>query len=446
MLQTSPQFKKKLLSVAFATLFLVACDSGSNDPVATAAAAEPDAHGDTHDQHDSKGRLAIAEQDQTLVRLIDLDDNSLLEEISTTNPASHLYASPSGRYLTVVQREQHLVEFIDGGLWQKLHDDHYDTIEQAPSLHSYQIDATQPTHYNTIADQAALYIDGDKVAGVSSGFYVLDDASIEAGKYVASHTLNTSMHGTLQIRGDYVLSTMVTDFTDQNENYNMPDRVTLFELHGDHLHEEQTFDVACPGLHGSFQGENWTLFGCRDGVLAIEQVGATFTAKKLPHDMGIGSIKGNNHLDKFLGLTRSQQAFLIDPVVGSMTEINWKVSPEITMLATATDGHQENFLVLDSEGYLNLFNIENDYALAHRFKVIEMPASTDEEVKAASTAIKHKIAVSSALEQVFISNPADNTILQVDLETQSVIATIQLDFTPSLITWLGIKAEANHAH
>ncbi|PKG37182.1 hypothetical protein [Psychromonas sp. Urea-02u-13] len=438
-LQTPVHFRKKVLSVVFATLFISACDSGSND--STVVTEEPIVdHGDHH----GKGRLAIAEKDQTLIRFIDLDDHSLLEEISTTNPAGYLYASPSGRYLTVVQRDQHLVEFIDGGLSQVAHGDHFDTVEQAPSLQDYQLHATKPTHYNTIGEQAALYFDGNKVAGESSGFYLFDDKSIEAGTHTASHTMDTSMHGTLQIRGDYVLSTVVQDFSEQNVDYNMPDSVALFELHGDHFHQEQIFEATCPGLHGSFQGENWTVFGCSDGVLAIEQVGTTFIAKKIAHDIGIGTLKGSNHQDKFLGITRSQETFLIDPLLGEITEIDWKVAPDVSMLAHATDAHQEHFMVLDSLGYLNLFDIENNYVPVQRFKVLEVVAPAAD---AAPVTIKHKIAASSSQEVVFITNPADNTILEVDLVAMKVTNTIQLDFTPNIIAWLGVKEEhADHAH
>ncbi|MCP4320685.1 MAG: hypothetical protein GY787_02250 [Alteromonadales bacterium] len=449
MLQTPLHFQKKILAATFATLFLSACNSGSNDKAVQEAVKviEPVIDNSDHSEHHSKGRLAIAEKDQTLIRFIDLDDHSLLEEISTTHPAGYLYATPSGRYLTAVQRDQHLVEFIDSGLSQVAHGDHFDTVEEAPSLLSYQLDVTKPTHYNTIDQQAALYSDGDKTAGISSGFYLFDEKSIEAGTYTASHTMDTSMHGTMQVRGNYVLSTIVQDLTGQNEKYNMPDHVALFELHDDHFHQEQIFEVSCPGLHGSFQGENWTVFGCSDGVLAIEQVGATFSAKKISHDIGIGTLKGSNHLDKFLGLTRSRQAFLIDPVLGKITEIDWKASPDVSMLAYTTDAHQEHFIVLDSEGYLNLFSIENNYTLEQRFMVLDIAAPVASEAKAAPATIKHKIVASGSQEQVFITNPADNTILEVDLVAMKVTNTLQLDFTPNIIAWLGIKEQdADHAH
>lgn len=447
--QLTPKFKGKLLAGVIAAIFISGCNEGSNNQTSVANGDNADkpkqiVDGDNAHTH-SKGRLVISEKDQAGLRIIDLDDQNNLFELTMTHPVSYLQTSPDGRYAIAIQRSDHLVQFVDSGLWLEPHGDHMDLVEEAPSLLSYELMTTKPTHYNVIDHTAGLFSDGNKETGEGAGFYVFDDAGISNGQMSASHSFDYSVHGTLQIRGDYVLSAMVTDLDAQtNPTYNMPDSVALFEAHGDHLHQEQVFDVQCPGLHGSFQGESWTVFGCGDGILAIEQKGENFKAKKIvypadfPEGVSIGTVKGNHHIDKFLGISRSQQTFLIDPVLGSIDEIQWKSSDNLTMKATAFDAHKELFVILDSEGYLTLFDVENEYSVKARFNVLTLNASSD---------AKHQMVTAASDNQLFITDPDNNSIVLVDLKTQKVASTVKLDFTPNRITWTGIKEpESAHTH
>ncbi len=437
-MQAPIHFSKSLIASSLCLFLLTACGTGSNNPTSAkddpvpVPTPAPDQPQDPHAA--SKGRLAISDANNAVVRLIELDTQETLGDFPLLNTASALAASPDSRYLLAFQRSQNKVQFIDSGLSQRAHGDHYDTVKQAPALLSYSIDGVKPTHFDLVGDQAALFLDGNKSTGINASFQVLSDASIANSAPVASHEFANAMHGTAQLRGQHVLTTAISE----NATGTSPDSVVLLHQHNDHYHQGEVFAELCPGLHGSFQGPDWTVFGCTDGVLSIKQDGDKFTASKLANPAGlaegirIGTIKGSHGHDKFLGLTRTQQAFLIDPAAASMEEIHWKSGPEISYLAYGVDHHQEHFLMLDSAGELNVFEIKQDFTFITRFKLFDVvPTLTGKQ--------RFVMTSSGSNHHVYISNPVDKQLLVVDLEAKKVTSTIDLEFEPNKLAWLGIE-------
>ncbi|WP_076417246.1 hypothetical protein [Colwellia sp. UCD-KL20] len=390
---------------------------------------------DDHNEEIGKGRLAIAAADQPVVHIFNLEDNSLVETITLTNPAEYLYASPENRYAVAVQRSFDTVEFIDGGLWQELHGDHYDQHTDEPVLTSFTLHDVKPTHYVPRGDKTVIFFDGNKDTGANASLSVLSDQSISAEKTIADHDFNTYMHGTAEIRGDYVLTTL----RDSNTESSLPEHITLLELHNDHFHQEQTFETACPALHGSFQTETHIAFACGDGVLAIEQQGNVFTDYKIPNPAGlvdgvrIGSLKGSAESNVMIG-TASSDFYLIDLAAQDITQFNWQSEDDLTSVTYAFDGHNEHLLILDNKGYLNVFPAEENWQLEERFKVFDNLAVD----------AKSAIIASKANELLYIIN--EQKVTTLDLHEGEIINSFELNFTPSSATWLGIAGEEEHAH
>ena len=132
------KFTLNTIVIAFSSLALVGCgDSETNItelPPTVVDKGDDDHH---HDDEAGKGRLAIADKEHGLVHIFNLEDNSLVESISITNPATKLLASPGNRYAIAVQKDEHdkhgNIEFIDGGVWQEPHGDHFHQHEDAPA-------------------------------------------------------------------------------------------------------------------------------------------------------------------------------------------------------------------------------------------------------------------------------------------------------------------------
>jgi len=428
-------FRLKTLIIACAATALVGCGDSETNITEIAPTPTPIDDGHDHGGELGKGRLAIADAEQAVVHIFDLEDNSLVESITLTNPAEYLYASPEGRYAVAVQRTLDTVEFIDGGVWQELHGDHYDQHSDAPELVSFTLNDVKPTHYAPRGDKAAIFFDGNKETGVNASLSVLSDESIEAEKVIAAHQFDTYMHGTAEIRDDFVLTTL----RENDAESTLPDRVALLEIHGDHFHQEQVFETTCPALHGSFQTEDYIAFGCGDGILAIEQKGSVFTSHKINNPMNmsegsrIGTLKGSEESNIMIGKAGAD-FFLIDLVDRNITPFNWQQKESLTSVTYGFDGHNEHMLILDSEGHLNLYSAENNWQFENSIEVFDTP----DEVK------KPLIVPSKAHEFVYIVNGQEVTT--IDLHEGEVVGHFDLDFIPGKAAWLGVANEEEHEH
>ena len=428
------KFRLNTIIVACSALFLAGCgDSETN--ITEITPTPTDEHDHDHGGEVGKGRLAIADAERAIVHIFDLEDNSLVESVSLTHPAEYLYASPEGRYAVAVQRSVDSVEFIDGGVWQELHGDHYDQHNDAPELISFTLSDVKPTHYVPRDDRAAVFFDGNKETGANASLSILSDESISLSKIIAGYDFETYMHGTAEIRGDYVLTTL----RDNNAESSLPDEVVLLEVHSDHFHQEQVFETLCPALHGSFQTETHIAFACGDGVLSIEQQGSVFTPQKIdnptdmPDGIRIGSLKGSAESSIMIGSSRAG-FFLVDLSGQTIKSFNWQQEESLTALTYGFDGHNEHMLILDNKGYLNLFSAETDWKFESRIEVFE-PTTDD---------AKPIIIASKAHEFVYIIN--GKKITTIDLHDGEVVGNFDLGFNPGKAAWLGVSGEEEHEH
>jgi hypothetical protein len=431
------KFNLKTIIIACAAMALVGCgDSETNITEITPTPTPIDDEHD-HDEELGKGRLAIADAGQATVHFFDLQNNDLAGSITLTNPATALHASPENRYAIAVQKDANdygNIEFIDGGVWQELHGDHYDQHMDAPILTSFSMEGVKPAHYVPRGDKTVLFFDGD-VTGVNASLNVLSDESITGGKVIASHDFNTFMHGTGEIRGEYVLTTHRPVELAED----LPDQVVLFETHGDHFHEEQVFDTKCVDLHGSHQTENHIAFACDDGILTIAQNGSTFTESKIayptdvPESKRIWTLKASEYNPNFLGLT-PRGIFIIDPVSQSISRFERPIEENTYFPRYAFDGHHEHLLLLDKNGALNAYSAEHDWELEKTIPVFDKLADD----------IRPLIISSKSHELIYIINGQEVTT--IDLHEGEVVGHFDLDFMPGKAVWLGVVNEEEHKH
>jgi len=416
-------------------LGLIGCGDSTTNITQLPTTPAPIDTGHDHDEEVGKGRLAIASADQAEVHIFDLENNELIETLSITNPATSLYASPESRYALAIQKDSGYIEFIDGGLWQEAHGDHFDQHQDEPQVTSFSLQGVKPAHYVPRGEQSALLFDGDKESGDVASLNLLSDESISANKVLASHNFDTYMHGTAEIRGNFVLTT----HRDINSEDNLPSQVILLETHGDHFHEEQTFEETCPDLHGSYQNENYIAFACKDGILTIEQQGSTFTASKIaypedvPESDRIWTIKGSEHSATMLGLT-PRGIFTIDPENQKISRFERTAEENSYFPRYGFDGHHEHLLLLDKNGALNTYSAEENWQLEQSIQVFD---ALDDEVRPT-------IIASKAHELIYIIH--EQEVTTIDLEEGKVLSHFDLDFTPGGGAWLGLVSEEEHDH
>ncbi|MBZ9611500.1 5-methyltetrahydrofolate--homocysteine methyltransferase [Rheinheimera maricola] len=461
MLQPQVKTKLSLVALLIASSMLTACgDSTTNivekDPIAV---DDEHDHGDDHD-HDhgeisTAGRLVISAKDSNLVSVYELKDGSLLDTFAVADTPSALAASPAKRYALVVQRTTDRVEFVDGGLFQEDHVDHLHVYQQAPELTNFVLSDSRPTHITATDSQLAVFFDGDAASSAPAAVAVITEADITTdsnGYPVLNYSIN--MHGAAQARGDYLISTI----RDTESATTLPDKVAVYEQHGDHYHQEQAFDELCPGLHGSAQNEHFIAFGCTDGVLLVEQDGVTFTASKLVNTadfsgtMRIGTLVGTEHAEHFVGFAGASM-FAIHAEDGEMELVDWQSSEGAGVIGYGFADHGEKFVLLDNQGYLTILSYHGHEHEAANVGEVEQPAFefaakvqlTTADISTMPAGSRFELAISASDDKVYVLNPIDSSLLTVDIGDGEVVATKQLNFTPHKLVWLGI-AEAAEAH
>ena len=276
-----------LLIWMLAALLLAGCENETGST--PLGGGEDDAH--DHEEHsDHPGRLAILSRDGAGDQLYayDLEAQALLPgSLALNNAPSALATSPGKRFVLAMQRNANQVQIIDGGLYR--HDDHVDEV--APSLVG-TLTGPRPNHYRAHGEQAALFYDGDAGSALMAQVQVLTDHSLESASMEAEHTLASAHHGVAEPRGEILLATQRT------ADSGPPKKVEILHLHGDHYHGEGTISPDCPDLHGAGSNEQYSVFGCSNGILIVHQDGDTFTAQHVDNaTLGLtGSDIGPIHL------------------------------------------------------------------------------------------------------------------------------------------------------
>lgn len=444
------QTKLSLAALLIGASLLSACGDSTTNIVEKDPIPVEDDHDHDHDDVSAAGRLVISAKDSNLLSVYELSDGSLLDSFAVADIPSALAASPAHRYALAIQRTTDRVEFIDGGLYQEDHVDHLHDYQQDPELVSFVLSNSRPTHITASDSQLAVFFDGDAASSTPAAVAVITDADITTdsnGYPVLNYSVN--MHGAAQPRGDYLLSTV----RDANSATTLPDKVAVYEQHGDHYHEELVFDELCPGLHGSAQNEHFISFGCTDGVLLIEQAGTTFTASKLANtaditgSMRIGTLVGNMHAGHFVGFAGTS-AFAIDAHDAEMALIDWQATDGATLTGYGFADKGSKFVLLDSLGYLTILNYhghEHEGTGEAAFEFAAKVQLTTADVTAMPQGSRFELAISASDDKVYVINPIDRTLLTVDTADAEVVATKQLNFMPHKLVWLGI-AEPAEAH
>ena len=410
-------------------------------------------HGDDHEGH---GRLVVTNNLTQEALVYDLEDGSMLDAFALGSAPSAVYGSASYRYAVLVNRDGDEVNFLDGGLWQEDHVDHLHDYEEAPVMLDYSLTGSRPTHVVNHEDQLAIFYDGDSATATPASISVVTDMDItDENETPASIDFATNMHGVAEPRGEHLLASWRRDDAETTSgNPVLPDQVAVYHLHDGEYEQEQILDVACPDLHGAAQNEDFVIFGCSDGVLLAHEHEGEYEAEKILNSedvaegLRIGSIYGHEESGQFIGMASahggaSVQWFSIDPAEGEMELIDWQPMENATVVGRAFGFEAEQFLILDSEGYLTALEPHDHDGHTHWEFGVRLDIS-EEDVSAMPEGMNFTMTVAQNGHMAFIADPIAQHILMVDLDLMEVVGDIELAYSPATVTWLGI-AEA-HEH
>lgn len=444
------QFFKNLLALAMlagGAFFLTGCGGDAETTITEleSIAAEEDDH---DDESSVSGRLFVLNAADIEAEVFDLVENELITSVPLDALPSSVYASGDYRFAALVERSEDKVGFVDGGLYQELHDDHYDLFTTTPSLSNYTITGSRPTHFVPHDGLVALFLDGDSTTGANGGILVFDDETIEQGDLPLSVEFTNAHHGVAEPRGDDLITSVRRDDSlSTSANFILPDQIALYRLSNDSYELTETFDVTCPDLHGAAQNETHVVFACSDGVVLIEDNGdGTYTPSKLDNpdelfdDTRIGTLWGHHESEQFIGQANggdAAQFFAIDPEEGEIELIDWQPETDAAPVARDFTFEAEQFVILDSQGYLTVIEPHDDGGHTH-WEFGERLDITDADVSTLPADSSFDMTVSQSGHDLYVSDPIEQHILVIDLELLAVEGDIELDYIPSELVWLGI--------
>lgn len=402
------------------------------------------------------GRLLIVNRTDTEAQVYDLSDSDLITTLPLDALPSAVHATGGYRFAALIERNADNVSFIDGGLWQEPHDDHFDLFTTMPSLSNVNLTGSRPTHFVSHDGQVALFLDGDAATGNNAGVQVFNDHMIEDAEVPTTLELSMPQHGVAEPRGEHLIVSIRRDDAEStSSNFVLPDQVAVYHLHDGAYDLEQTFDVACPDLHGAAQNETHAIFGCSDGVLIITDNGDdTYSAQKLVNSgdvaagLRIGSLWGHPESSQFIGQASSRmsdtiQFFAIDPAENEMELVDWQPMPNAKPLTRNFAFEAERFVILDDQGYLTVIEPHEENGHTH-WEYGERLDITEADVSTMPEGMKFSMSLAQNGHTVYIGDPIEQHVLVVDLALLQITGDIELDYAPEMVTWLGIAETHDH--
>lgn len=423
----TPTFARLALAAPVLALALAGCGGGSSD----------DDHHD-HTDLESAGRLALFDTGASEVKVLDLDDGTVLDSFALPGEAPRLYASPDYRYGVIIQRGDDVVSFLDSGLYTEDHGDHLHDYAEPPTMLNLTLNDHRPTHYTLGEDHGIVFFDGsDGVA--SARVSLFSDSSLGNGTVVANLERENNMHGVAKLVGDQLFVTYrdpaIVDTT-------LPAEVERYTLAGDSFEFETRYTEQCPRLHGAAANDHVLGFGCSDGVLVIDLHAADYAASKLANpdslaaDSRIGTLVGHHSVEPLVGIA-GDQLFVIDAETPADPYQELTLGDGVGRVTQGFDGHGERFYVLGDDGQLRLFAPADGWALVATLAVL--PPLTEDSATPA-------IVASAADDRLFVLDPDRQRVIEIDSHDGDTANTLELDFAPaSSLAWLGL-VDDDHGH
>lgn len=414
----------RLAALALPLALLGACAGGSSGPAASstpsasagATAAKTEASAVTP-------RLVLT-YDGGLVVL----DATTLETVDTLEADGFLRVNPAGDGRHVLVSTEGGFQVLDAGTWAQPHGDHDHYWTSDPVLTDTVFEADEPGHAVVHGDTLALFADG------TGEVTVVDPAAVAEGEdaVVREYRTPSAHHGVAVVRTDDTL--VVSDGTE--------DERTGVRLLGADDTEIAATDQ-CPGVHGeAVAAGDVVTVGCQDGIVIVS--GRSVTKVQAPDAYGrIGNQAGHEDSPYVLGdyktdedaeLERPTRVTITDTASATLRVVDLPSSYTFRSLARGDAGEA---LVLGTDGQIHVI----DPATATLTRSIPVIDAWEEPTEWQEP----RPAIHVLDGTAYVTDPATDRVLAVDIETGEVWNEVTLDVTPNEITSAPGRA-AEHDH
>ncbi|WGF90063.1 hypothetical protein [Marinivivus vitaminiproducens] len=253
---------------------------------------------------DAHWRIAVADREEPVVRVIDVADGREIGRFATEAPAA-LRLGASGTVVYAVQGNADLVQAIDSGIAFEDHGEHRDLTIGEPRLLDARLEGGKPSHFVAGSGRIAVFFDRDGRAAV------VREADFLAGSDRPGwYDTAAPHHGVAATAGAHVLVS-VPDAEDPADG---PDHIRVLDADG----RPVGGDHACPDLHGEAVSASLKAIACATGLLLVTTTADGPAIEHLPYDAALPegkatTLAGGTSLQYFLGNFGPSAVVLIEP-------------------------------------------------------------------------------------------------------------------------------------
>ncbi len=429
----------KITNVLFIiALMTTSCSSDDDAP-------DPDGGNETGfiDMESDWVRLSLIKSNS--IELMQADRGEIKRRFSHTIDSvetNRFYTSDFGRYLTVIDRTNNVVRFLDSGI--ENHDDHGHVLESRwLDLELTASTNPLPTHYGSSRGHMVIFNDGN-----GSFTHINVDQLVIPG-YTPNTFLpeNTVPHHGAGFRLQN--GTFAITYKKATDTIRLPQRVKFIDANGAIMNKDE--DIVVNGIHGNAVNGEYGAFGSRNGVILVDTAGNQSLIPNLDEfnaDSGnwLSSLVGHDNANLFFARAGNLGVYTVDPE-----------SKTITSLYTGNDvkrrgGMMFNFngsylIIHTTDNRIRVYDANSGVELASR--VIEM-ANIPEVSKKAQTEIEVLTkmdepdpVLTSSDKFLYVLAPNQTQIKVLEIESLRHVHTIELDAPVMRIVKNGFSLEGD---
>ncbi len=339
-------------------------------------------------------------------------DATTLEVVSDIPLAGFNRVNPAGDERHALVSTTGGFQVLDLGVWGEPHGDHAHYYSSDPALLDVTYPAEVPGHVVPHHGLTVLFDDG------TGEVDVVDSGAIAEGDVLNRYTTPAAHHGVAVQLSDGSL--FVTDGTEDERR-----SVRVLDSDGEVI----TGSDDCPGVHGETVAEHEAVVvGCEDGALFYHK--GEIVKLSSPDGFGrIGNLRGVEDSDLVLGDYSTNpeggdltQVAIIDIHDETLDVVDLGVEYTFRSLARDDEG---NGLVLADDGRLHVLDLEEG-TVTRSIEVIDAWDVPEEWQLPRPTLVMLD-------GSAYVTDPATQRILAVDVETGEVWAEGSLDVAPNEI-------------
>ncbi len=362
-------------------------------------------------------RILVSDEVTTELNLLNPETGEL-KSFTSKFPKSALYTTASGRFATIIHRDNNFVETFDTGF--EFHGDHVD-VKGTPKFGALTGDMIKPTHFKSKGDEIITFNDGDATLSIAkeSEFHTpgIKMKTINAG-ITAHHGAMTKFDN-----GSYAIT-----IKDGSVAGTLPERVKIINSAGV---EVAASTIQTTGIHGNASDGKVSLFGSGSGILMVEQSG---TQQLIPHPTNFGTawfgtIMEAKTAKKLIGFTAAMGVYNINVVTKQITPI----IESKDIMQCKIDYAGKNLLVLLFDGTLKIYDLATGI-MKREGNVIEATAKD----------AKYKPILAGTDRYMYLLMQKSSEVYQINTDNFTDIKKTKISGAPHQLTILGF--ENSHMH